>query len=56
MSKIRAIVTALRLDKLTNLITKDPLEIISYYLMIALNILMMAFIVWLFKWFLYVSC
>ena len=53
MSKIRAVVNILRLDKL---VSNDPLTIISFYLMIALNLIMMAFIVWLFKWFLYVSC
>ena len=50
--KIRAIITTLRLDKL---VSSEPLEVISFYMMIALNIIMMAFIVWIFKWFLFIS-
>ena len=50
--KIRAIITTLRLDKL---VSEDPLTVISFYMMIALNIIMMAFIVWIFKWFLFIS-
>ena len=53
MSKIRAIINVLRLDKL---LTMDILELGAMYLTLAFHIVMLAFTVWLFKWFLYVSC
>ena len=53
MSKIRAIFNALRIDKL---FTMDIVELAGFYIIIAFHIIMLAFIVWLFKWFLYVSC
>ena len=53
MSKIRAIINVLRLDKL---LTMDILELGAMYLTLAFHLVMIAFIVWLFKWFLYVSC
>ena len=53
MSRLRAILHTLRIDKL---FTTDLLELGGLYLTIAFHIIMMAFIVWLFKWFLFVSC
>ena len=53
MSKIRAIFSVLRLDKVLKM---DILELAAMYLTLAFHIIMMAFIVWVFKWFLYVSC
>ena len=44
------------LELLKKLITLDVLELVSFYLNIAAHIVMLAFIVWLFKWFLYVTC
>ena len=52
MSKIRAIINVFKLDKL---LTMDILELGAMYLTIAFHIVMIAFIVWLFKWFMYVS-
>ena len=53
MSKIRAILNVLKIDKL---LTMDILELGAMYLTVAFHLVMIAFIVWLFKWFLYVSC
>ena len=53
MSRLRAILHTLRIDKL---FTMDIVELAGFYIIIAFHIIMLAFIVWLFKWFLYVSC
>ena len=53
MSKLRALINTLRVDKL---FTMDILELGAFYLTVAFHIVMIAFTVWLFKWFLYVSC
>ena len=53
MSKIRAILNVLKIDKLLSM---DILELGAFYLTVAFHIVMVAFLVWLFKWFLFVSC
>jgi hypothetical protein len=51
MSKIRAIITTLRVDKL---VAMDVLDLVKFYLTIAFHLVMLAFIVFVFKWFLFI--
>ena len=53
MSYLRAIIASLRIDKL---FTTDLLQLGALYLTLAFHIVMIAFIVWLWKWFLFISC
>ncbi len=55
MSKARAIMEALRIDKLSSVWIKwDILELAAMYLLLAFHIVMIACIIYLFKWFMFV--
>ena len=55
MSKVRAVLSALRIDKLSSVWIKwDILELAAMYLLLSFHIVMIACIVYLFKWFLFV--
>ena len=51
MSKIRAILTTLRIDKL---VAMDILDLAKFYLTVVFHLVMLAFLVFVFKWFLFV--
>ena len=53
MNYLKNIIRVLRLDKL---FTTDILELAGFYMTVAFHIIMFAFIIWLFKWFLFISC
>ena len=60
MSYFRAITATLRIDKLLKginyMLTGDIITIGSYYVMIVFNMLMIAVVMYVFKWLLFISC
>ncbi len=60
MSYLRAIIDILRIDKLISgiisIIKKDPLEMMTYYIAILINICMIWFIWYVIKWLMFISC